>query len=85
MPKSSRRKRAKSARARKHKRERLPDSARLLYRRREVADMLGVSVATVIRLEATASCPGLKLGSTKNFRTLYRAADVHRLAGVKVA
>ena len=61
------------------------DRDRLLFTRAEVARLYGVSIATVIRLEANGKLPGLKLGSTKNFRTLYRAADVHRFAGVKVA
>ena len=55
---------------------------RLLYRRDEVAAMLGISISTVIRLENDGRLQGQKLGS-KNSLTVYRAADVHRLAGVE--
>ena len=58
---------------------------RLLFTRAEVARLFGISVATVIRLEANGKLSGLKLGSTKNFRTLYKASEVLALAGVEVA
>ena len=61
------------------------DRDRLLYTRNEVARLFGVSIATIIRIENDGRLLGLKLGPSQNYRTLYRAADVHRLAGVKVA
>ena len=61
------------------------DRDRLLFTRAEVARLFGISVATVIRLEANGKLSGLKLGSTKNFRTLYKASEVLALAGVEVA
>ena len=56
------------------------DRDRLLYTRQQVADLYGVSVATIIRMEADGRLLGLKLGPSKNHRTLYRAADVERIA-----
>jgi hypothetical protein len=61
------------------------DRDRLLYTRGEVARLFGVSIATIIRMEQDGRLSGLKLGSTRNFRTMYRAIDFHRLAGVEVA
>lgn len=54
---------------------------RLLYTRAEVAQLYGVSIATIIRMQNDGTLPGLKLGPSKNNLTLYRASDVHRLAG----
>lgn len=64
----------------------LRDRDRLLYTRNEVARLFGVSIATIIRMEADGRLLGLKLGPSKNHRTLYRAADVERIAvaGVKL-
>jgi DNA-binding XRE family transcriptional regulator len=59
------------------------DRDRLLYTRSEVARLFGVSIATIIRMENDGRLPGLKLGPSQNHRTLYRAADVHRLAGLE--
>ena len=42
--------------------------------------MFGLSVATIIRMEADGRLPGLKLGPSKNNMTLYRS-----LAGLEVA
>jgi excisionase family DNA binding protein len=61
------------------------DRYRLLYTRHEVARLLSISVATVIRLENDGKLPGLKLGTSQNHKTLYRAADVFALAGAEVA
>lgn len=59
----------------------------LLYTRQQVAAMYSISIASVIRLENAGRLKGLKLGPSKNHRTLYRAADVERIAvaGVEVA
>jgi DNA-binding XRE family transcriptional regulator len=70
------RRRAQSKRDREQR-----DRERLLYTRAEVAAMYGISISTVIRMENDGRLPGLKLGSSKNNMTLYRSADVLRLAG----
>jgi DNA-binding XRE family transcriptional regulator len=79
--KAKRRNRATSER----ERQRRSEQARLLYRRDEVAHMLGLSMSTIIRMEADGRLPGLKMRPGKNCRALYRASDVHRLAGVEGA
>jgi excisionase family DNA binding protein len=50
---------------------------RLLYSRREVAALLGISTRTVERLQASGLLRAVKLLQGK---TLYAAEDVHRLA-----
>jgi DNA-binding XRE family transcriptional regulator len=71
----AKRRRAQSARDRQRR-----DRDRLLYTRQEVAKLYGISIASIIRMEADGRLRGLKLGPSKNNRTLYRAADVERLA-----
>ena len=61
------------------------DRDRLLYTRSEVARLFGISIASVIRMENDGRLKGLKLGPSKNHRTLYRSRDVHKLAGLEVA
>jgi hypothetical protein len=58
-------------------------SERLLYPRAEVARLFGISVASVIRLEATGVLSPIKLGNRPSSMTFYRAADVRALAEVK--
>jgi len=77
---ADKRRRAEQAKADRARKDRM----RLLYTRAEVAEMLGVSVATVIRLEADGRLPALKLGTEANCRALYRAVDVHKLAGIEL-
>jgi excisionase family DNA binding protein len=57
---------------------------RLLFRRDEVARMLGLSYTTIVRMTLDGRLPGIKLGAHKNHRTLYRAADIYRIAGAEV-
>jgi hypothetical protein len=55
---------------------------RLLYRRDEAAAMLGVSISTLIRMEASGRLTKHTLGEKQNSVAVYRAADIYRLAGI---
>ena len=56
----------------------------LLIDRRRVAEMLGVSVMTIIRLEQTGSLPRVRINKfALHPKALYRLADVIALASDK--
>jgi DNA-binding XRE family transcriptional regulator len=61
--------------------EALRNRDRLLYTRREVAALYGVSVETLIRLENEGRLTPLKLTAKPGGMVLYKAAEIHELAG----
>jgi hypothetical protein len=63
------------------KAEALRNRERLLYTRREVSALYGVSVETLIRLENEGRLTPLKLTPKSGAMVLYRAAEVLELAG----
>ncbi len=55
----------------------------LLYDRAYVSQLLGVSIATLLRLEARKALTPIKLNSsTSRAKTYYRASQVRALAGL---
>jgi transposase len=72
-------------RAQAERAEAMRNRERLLYNRREAARLFGVSVETIIRLEGEGRLTGLKLSSSPNGKTFYRANEVLELAGIPEA
>lgn len=57
---------------------------RLLIDRRRAAEMLGVSIMTIIRLEQTGSLPRVRINKlARHPKALYRLGDVIALAECK--
>jgi hypothetical protein len=53
----------------------------LLLTRRQVAELLSLSVMSVIRLEQQGRLQPIKLTHAQNAKTYYRAADVYAMVG----
>ena len=71
--------------AKKRKSPPAPASGQLLYTRRQVAALIGSSVATVKRLEDSARLMPIKLTDDNGGMTYYRRAEVLKLAQADAA
>ncbi len=57
-----------------------PNPNQLLYSRKQAAQILDCSVATLVRAEKTARLRPVKLGAGPNASTYYRVVDIEQLA-----
>ena len=63
------------------KRRAPPPASPLIVPRRAAAQMLSVSISTMIRLEASGTLSPLKLTEATNGQVFYRVSDLERLIG----